>query len=215
MKHTCKFSILFLGLAIFFTNCGSKVYQGKAGFETTIVRGHAALAVLPFKISVDSKQSPDQINTESQDLSNKSLGYTAQKNAYISFLDQFGKQKYNVEFQDMDQTNALLRKNHIQYDELESHDKSELCILLGVDAIIWGDIHTSKPLIEESETTEKNSRKQIPNKTNASLKIYGQRDGQLVWSYNYDTPSVVGNNVQSLVRAMMRNVSLQFPYKKK
>ena len=87
--------------------------------------------------------------------------------------------------------------------------------MLGVDAIIWGDIHTSKPLIDESETTEKSSRKQIQNKTNASLKIYGQRDGQLVWNYNYDTPSVVGNNVQSLVRAMMRNVSLQFPYKKK
>jgi hypothetical protein len=214
MKHIGKLSIFFLGLAALIAGCGPKVYKGKPGFETTIVRGHELLAVLPFKISVDNKSS-DQINTESQDLSNKALGYTAQKNTYISFLDQFGKKKYNVEFQDAAQTNELLRKSHIQYDELESHDKSELCILLGVDAIVWGDIHSANPLLDESETTASNSRKKIPNKTKASIQIYGQRDGQQVWSYNYETPSVVGNNIQSVIRALMTDISSQFPYKKK
>lgn len=214
MKHTYKLSILFLGLVIFFASCGPKVYHGKTAFENRIVRGHEILAILPFKISADNKPSIDEINTESFDLSNKSLGYTTQKIAYISFLDQFGKKKYNVEFQDIDQTNALLRKNHIQYEDLESRDKSELCTLLGVDAIVWGDIHSSKPLIDESETTQNNSRKPIQNKVDSSIRIYSQRDGQPIWSYNYNVPVVAGNNVQSLIRGMMQNISLQFPYKK-
>ena len=214
MGQQYKFSMLFLGLILFLISCGPAAYRGKSNFETTIIKGRKTLAVLPFNIVTESKPI-DGIASQSQEYSNRQLGYTTQKNVYLSCLDQFGKKKYNVSFQDILYTGEILRKNHIQYEDIPLQDKAELCNMLGVDGVIIGDIHSATPLLDESETKPDNQRRPIPNKTNASLKIYDQRDVQLVWDYNYATPNVIGNNVQSITKAIMENISLKFPYKKK
>lgn len=214
MRQLSTLSIFTLGLIFLIAGCGPATYTGKSNFENTLIKGHNRLAVLPFQVGTDT-QPNDGFASQSLDYNNKQLGYTAQKSVYIACLDQFGKKRYNVDFQDILTTGELLRKNRIQYEDLVGQRKDYLSSMLNVDAVIMGEIHSEKPLIDESETKAADTRRAFPNKTTAVLRIYSQRDGQLVWDYTYSTPTVIGNNIQSVTKALMANISLKFPYMKK
>ena len=62
--------------------------------------------------------------------------YDIQSSAYTWLLQR--QEKFTVTFQDIDKSNALIKKAGIAYKDIKLTDKGELCKLLGVDAIISG-----------------------------------------------------------------------------
>ena len=62
--------------------------------------------------------------------------YDIQSSAYTWLLQR--QEKFTVTFQDIDKSNALIKKAGIAYQDITLNDKGELCKLLGVDAIISG-----------------------------------------------------------------------------
>jgi len=213
MKRGYTLSIILLGFVVFFIGCGQKIYKTQSNFEKTIIHTQKTVAVLPFRVS----SYEDQLGDENTMYQNKTMGYIAQTRVSVALLDQFAKKRYNIEFQDINKTNARLRDSHISYEELLTRDKSEICRLLGVDAVISGTVRSTITLADgvASALPGVDLRYGFPNRSEVSFTIHDQEDGQLLWQYDYKTATVVGNNIQALMAVTMRNVTARFPYKKK
>ncbi|MEO6690785.1 MAG: hypothetical protein ABIO44_00455, partial [Saprospiraceae bacterium] len=110
-------------------------------------------------------------------------GYAVQSNVYSAFLKEVSKNKYDIEFQDIDKTNALLKKNSIAYADLIGMDKGELCKILNVDGVISGDIRMSKPMSETSAVVLAVlvGASGTTNKTDVALTIHDKKDSKLLW----------------------------------
>src|SRR5690242_14963150 len=108
----------------------------------TLTAAHKTVAILPFKVSIDTKRlknvSVDMIQKNEQD---ESMEF--QKQLYIRLLQKSTDEHYTVGFQDADQTLALLAKAGIPIDSLSFHGKDEIAKILGVDAVLSGTINQS------------------------------------------------------------------------
>ena len=143
MKKTKTIAALFLLLIL--SACGPTIYK-TANFNNS-KSSVKILAFLPFNISIDGKRLPKGTSIETLKMFQEKTGYDIQIMAY-TFLKM--DEDYTVTFQDMDQTNALLKKENITFDKIVLQDKSELCKMLCVDGIISGKATMSRPMSEGS-----------------------------------------------------------------
>lgn len=199
-----------LFLLTILTACGPTIYKA-ANFDNskTTVK---TLAILPFNVSIDSKRLPKGTTIETLKESQEKTGYDIQGNSYTWFLQR--QKDYTVNFQDIDKTNALLRKANVTFDNIALQDKADLCKTLGVDAIISGKAAMSKPMSEGAAVAVGLlvGAWGATNKTTTSLTIHDAA-GALLWKYDYDASGTVGTSAESLTKALMKNASKKFPYR--
>jgi len=193
------------------TACGPTIYKA-ANFDnskTTI----KTLAILPFNVSIDSKRLPKGTTIETLKESEEKIGYSIQSNSYTWFLQR--QNNYSTSFQDIDKTNALLKKANITFNNIALQDKGELCKLLGVDGIISGKAAMSRPMSEGAAVAVGLlvGAWGATNKTSTSLTIH-DTNGALLWKYDYEASGSVGSSAENLTKALMKNASKKFPYKK-
>ena len=198
-------STLFL---VLLSACGPTIYKSQT-LETTKVK---TIAILPFDVSIDTKRLPKGVTIETLKQSEEKTGYDIQSKAYSWFLHR--SKDYTVTFQDVDKTNAILKKNNINYADMALQDKADLCKLLNVDAIISGKATLSKPMSEGGAIamTFLIGWGGATNKTTTSLTIHDVT-GSLLWKYDYEASGSVGSNSENLTNDLMRNASRKFPYK--
>ncbi len=203
---------LVLSFMTIFSSCGPTIYKA-ANFETS-KSTVKTLAILPFNVSIDSKRLPKGITIETLKESQEKTGYDMQSNSYTWFLQR--QKEYSTTFQDIDKTNAILKKTNITFDNIALQEKADLCKLLGVDGIISGKATMSKPMSEGGAiaTAVLLGGFGSTNKTATSLTIHDMTGG-LLWKYDYDASGSLGSNAESLTKALMKNASKNFPYKKK
>lgn len=201
--------IIFLATLI---SCGPTIYKA-SNFESSKAT-IKTLAILPFNVSIDSKRLPKGTTIETLKESQEKTGYDIQNNAYTWFIQR--QKDYSINFQDVDKTNALLKKNNISYEDIALQDKSELCKFLGVDGIISGKATMSKPMSEGAAVAVGLliGAWGSTNKTTTTLTIHDTQGG-LLWKYDYDASGSVGSSAESLTKALMKNASKKFPYKSK
>jgi hypothetical protein len=213
MKFKSQLSALAL-LLIILQGCAPTVFT--APNFATAKRGHKTVAVLPFDVSVLMKKLPKGVTPEQIKADEEKTAFTAQSQAYTYLLKQMGKDKYTVEFQDIDKTNALLLKNSLDYAGIKSKTKDEIAKILGVDAVMSGKIVMEKPMNEGAAialgllvgfwgST---------NKVNTASTIHTGSDGKLLWKYDWEASGSIGSSTESLTKALMKNVSKNFPYMK-
>jgi hypothetical protein len=126
------------------------------------------------------------------------------------------KNKYSVEFQDVDKTNSLLLKSGTAYEDIKALSKEEVCKLLGVDAVIGGKVITSKPMSDGAAIAVGLlvGAWGSTNKATASVTIHDKAESKLLWKYDFQYSGSVGSSTESLTNALMKNVSKKFPYKR-
>ena len=204
-------SIVTLFILTFLIGCAPTIYKA-ANFESSKATVKT-LAILPFTVSIDSKRLPKGITLETLKESQEKTGYDIQSHAYTWFLQR--QKGYTVTFQDIDRTNALLKKANITFENIALQDKGDLCRLLQVDGIISGKAILSKPMSEGgaialyilvgfSGST---------NKATTAMTIH-DASGLLLWKYDYEANGSIGSSSEGLTKALMKNVSKKFPYKK-
>lgn len=206
---TIKTTAAFL-LLVIFSSCGPTIYKA-----TTFDNSKATvktLAILPFNVSIDSKRLPKGITLETLKESEEKTGYEIQSNSYTWFLQR--QKEYSIAFQDIDKTNALLKKASIPFNNISTLDKGELCKILGVDGVISGKASISKPMSEGAAVAVGLlvGAWGSTNKTATSLTIH-DTNGNLLWKYDYDASGSVGSSTENLTKALMKNASKKFPYK--
>jgi hypothetical protein len=209
MKQIKKIAALFLMTIV--TSCGPTIYKA-ANFDQSKTK-IKTLAILPFNVSIDSKRLPKGTTIETLKESQEKTGYDIQSNSYTWFLQR--QNDYTITFQDIDKTNALLKNANISFDNIALQDKGELCKMLGVDGIISGKATMSKPMSEGAAVAVGLlvGAWGSTNKTATSLTIH-DASGALLWKYDYDASGSVGSSSESLTKALMKNASKKFPYKK-
>ena len=213
MKTLVRLSTLVLFLSLL-QGCSPTVFT--ATNFNTVKRSHKLVALLPFDVSITLKKLPKDVTMAQIKADEEKTAYTAQSHAYTYLLKEMGKDKYTVDFQDIDKTNALLKQNSLNYEALKAKTKDEIAKLLGVDAVLSGKIIMEKPMNEGAAIAVGilfgvwgNT-----NKITTALTVHDGKDGKLLWKYDWEASGSVGSSTESLTKNLMRNVSKNFPYKK-
>jgi hypothetical protein len=186
----------------------------------TITADHKTVAILPFKVTIDTKRLKN-VSMEAIQQNERDEALQFQKQFYIRLLQKSSELGYTVSFQDADQTLALLQKAGIPVDSLSFHTKDELATVLGVDALMSGTIMQSQPtsqgmalaqtfLVGFSGSTAR---------VDIGVMLHNGKDGQLLWNYDHtDSGSGFGgsmaNSVEAMVKSLLKKVAGNFPYKK-
>ncbi len=196
---------------ILFTGCAPSIYRA-TDFQT-VARGHKTIALLPFQVVMEAKKLPKNATLDIIRQQQQDNGYTIQSSAYSNLLKK--QHRITVEVQDVDKTNALLKKAGIAYEDLATLPKEELAALLNVDAVISGKVTLSSPM---SEGAAIGSLLLVgfagnTNKVTIALTIHERLAGKLLWKFDYKSAGSLYSSPESLTDDLMEWVSKKFPYK--
>ena len=206
-------NIFILSFSLLIFSCSPTIYK-----SNNLVASKGVVkqvAILPYTVSIDSKRLPKGMTIETLKASQEQTGYDMQNNSYTWFLKR--SKNYTVDFQDIDKTNAILRKANINsINDINSRGKDEICKLLGVDAIISGKATMSKPMSEGAAVAVGLliGAWGSTNNTTITLAIH-DNSSSLLWKYDWQANGSVGSSPERVTDALMRNASKRFPYNTK
>jgi hypothetical protein len=204
----------FLAVLVF-VGCAEPTIYTKPEFSD-VTKSHKKVAVLPFAVTIDSKNQSKDFTVEMARKAEKDEGYLFQQQIYTQFLKQQAKGRYTVEFQDVEYTNTVLNKRNITYDNVSTYTKSDLARMLEVDSVISGTIKRTKPM---SGTGAAVLGLLVgywgaTNEVNVSLNLYDGKSNDLLWKYDHVASGSVGSSPEGLAKSLMKGISKDFPYQK-
>jgi len=219
-------SIFAFGIiALILSGCASSKDFVTENFAT-IKNTHKKIAILPFGVqfqnpldySIQKKRNPIQ-ERHSYSKQEQEASLDAQKEFFIAVAKQVEKGRYEIAFQDFTRTNKILAENGIRIEDVKFQNKADLAKLLGVDAVIFGEliIKISRPTdrtMSISPIMMENTR--FNDGVETDVKLFDAASGEMVWSstlsnqpYNrMDTP-------HQLSTSLLSQVAKNLPYRTK
>ncbi|PXX23044.1 hypothetical protein [Arenibacter sp. ARW7G5Y1] len=198
------FTLLSLGVS-----AQKNIYTSEKFDELS--QDHNNLAIIPFLTNLELK---DEISSkELKDLEQKE-GYAVQDALETYFSKRKKKKKFSVEFQNIKNTNAILKQNGISYDNIDVYSVKELAQILGVNGIISGTLDLNV-LLSKGVPTEFSLLDYINGDSNygrIGVKISDGITGKLLWKYEKQINKKSGKNTTDLIDLMMKLASRKFPY---
>jgi hypothetical protein len=200
-------------VVVFLTACGPSIYLAQ-DFRSYAPK-HKKVAILPAAVTMElrpnqaRKTTAEQLSTMEQQ-----SGVNFQEKIYSWLLRRGQQRGYTVEFQDVTQTNSLLRESHIPYAELRTHSAQELAKILGVDAVLTTSVRTTKPMSDGAAVAVGLlvGAWGATNQANITVNINESDAGKLLWKYDYVASGSVFSSTENVVDMLMRNASKKFPY---
>ena len=185
----------------------------------TLAAGHKTLAIVPFKVTIDTRRLKD-VSLDVVHQNERDEGLQFQKQLYVRLLQKSTEDHYSVAFQDADQTVALLQKSGIPIDSLAFHTKDDIAKALGVDAILSGTINQSAPTSQGMALAQSvligfhGSTQRV----DINIMLHNGADAALLWSYDHTDSGggltgSVSNAVEGMVKSLLKKVAGNFPYK--
>ena len=180
-----------------------------------LAKDHKILAVIPFEANV--KLRPKQMKEMTgEDVARmeEQEGESVQSALFSYFLKRKDKHEFNVEFQDISRTNALLAKNGITYESMGEYTTEDLAKMLEVDGIVSGLLVTDKPM-SEGGAIALGILTGISAPTNSgkiAININDGATGELLWKYEKALSRDLGSDTNQIINALMRKASRKFPY---
>jgi hypothetical protein len=204
-----KFLTVVLGIFLF-SSCAT-IYQSPDLHSRTV--NHQKIAFLPFDVTIQYRKLPKNTSLDQIKEMEEDMGYVFQEQMYTRFLQKINY--YNVEFQDISQTNALLKKNDVVYSNYKEFTKTELAEILKVDAVISGKILTSKPMSTGGAIAlgVLTGYSAATNKVDVNVTVHDASDSKLLFKYDHSYSGGVGSSPEQLAKALMRHIEKNFPYR--
>ena len=211
-----KSTLGLVGLAtlMLLAGCATPTIYTVEEFETYQAE-HKTVAILPYTVQIELKKLPEGTTEADIQKMEKDEGFMFQKVLYSQFLQKYANGQYTVEFQDCDKTNTLLTRSDINYQNMARHTKDELATLLGVDALISGNIKRQKPMGTGAAIASTlifgfgNT-----NQVHVNMAIHDGATGNLLWSYDHEVSGGLGSSPEGLAKSLMKNIAKKFPYEK-
>jgi len=185
------------------------------------VKNHQSFAILPFNVNADVKELPEGVTMEMIEEGEKESGLELQTTMY-TYLSQKLKRK-NVEIQDVDKTNRILKKNNIDVENLLDYEPSELAEFLGVNAVFVHKVNTTEPLTskERQINVAINAATTIligrglgaKSKANINSRLYDAKTDKLIWSWDKDLKGGVTDADRAIKNFISAFININ-PYKK-
>ena len=177
---------------------------------------HETVAVLPFVTTIDRRNLKSGYDPEALDAAERDEAYLFQRQLYIQFLDRTEKDAYTVTFQPVDRTNVLMERAGITYDDLRAYTRDEIGSVLGVDAVISGEIRRANPVGTGAAVASAllAGVGSATNEVTVTMVVHDAETGGLVWAYDHVAQGSLGSSSERLARGLMRNSASKFPYKR-
>ncbi len=213
VKCTVFKTAFFLVASVLIAGCSATIYKNPKfhSYQSS----HRTLAILPFQVTIDPKKLPKDFTPQMAREAEKEEAYTFQQELYIRFLKRQSKGKYTINFQDVDETNALLAKAGVEYEDLRTYTKTELKRVLGVDAVLSGSIFRSRPM--STGWAMALLAVGLPfgktNRVDVNINIHDVNSGTLVWKYDHKASGSIGSSSQGVAESLMKNIAKKFPYR--
>ncbi|TKK67788.1 hypothetical protein FC093_13645 [Ilyomonas limi] len=175
---------------------------------------HKTVAILPFSATITYKRPPKNYDENAHKAEEKALTTDLQSSMYTFLLRKGGK--YSCTFQDVERTNALLKKAGV-YDRLDEMTQDSVCQILGVDAVIKAKYAYEKTASEGAAIAKTVLFGSLGSKTGSgglTMQIYNGTDGDLLWRFYKAMNDDVMSSTDELIERMMRKVARNFPYDK-
>ncbi len=207
-----KKTILSLLLLVSFFGTAQKNIYESSKFDA-LSESHQVLAILPFLARLELEQKTTQ---EEVDKLAEKEGYAVQDALETYFSRRKKRKKFNVEFQNIEDTNAVLAKNGITYENMDVYTTKELSKILGVDGIISGNLDLNI-LLSKGVDTDFSFLDYFKGNSDygrIGLKISDGNTGKLLWKYEKEITKKTGKNTSELIDRMMKLAAKRFPYDK-
>ncbi len=163
------------------------------------------IAILPFTIAMDTTNLPNGVTDNSVIRTSDINSYRFQRALHTWFMKK--RLKYKHVFQDISVSNDLLNKYG---DSVYGLSRQKLCTLLGVDAIIYGNVST----VNGRETVGHEVMSQFGldfgygNKIKIELNLYNFF-GTVLWKQAYQ--GSWASSPDKLIDKFMKKYSKSFP----
>lgn len=201
-----KTSLLLILIVTISAGCAKIYYSSDA---TTVAQKHQLIAIAPPSISIaPSKKIDGQALIEQQ----KTESINFQKEMYSWMLKRKMQGRINVEIQDVETTNAKLKK--AGYYDGTPLTPVEICEILGVDGAITSNYSLSKPM-SEGAAVALGLLVGVWGATNsatADLSIHDLKTKKMIWNFNHKMSGSTFSTPAQIVDALMRQASKKMPY---
>ncbi len=176
-------------------------------------QNHKLLAILPFSSQINLSTNVDSTTKTNLEVNEGEAVQDALESYFLKFKK---RKKFSVDFQNVEKTNALLSKNHIDHSNIDLYTSKELCDILGVDVIISGNIALNVLLSKGVKDEDFSLMDYFLGKSfgRIAIKLSDGISGKLLWKYEKDIDRKTGKNTKDLIDAMMRSAGRKFPYEK-
>lgn len=206
-----KLALLVSLLGVTYVSAQKNIYESSRFDELT--ESHEVLAILPFltQLKLEQKVSPSEVRNLAQ-----KEGYAVQDALETYFSKRKKRKKFNVEFQNIEDTNAILAQNNITYENIDVYTTKELSKILNVDGIISGNLDLNI-LLSKGVDTDFSLLDYFGGNSNygrIGLKISDSNTGKLLWKYEKEITKKTGKNTSELIDRMMKLAAKKFPYDK-
>ena len=204
--------VFFFCIPCFFWSNAQKDIFESSRFDM-LSEDHEVLAIVPFITQLELERSIS--SDELRELAKKE-GYAVQDALETYFSRRKKRKKFNVDFQNVEETNALLLRNGITYDNIDVQTVKELSEILGVDGIISGTLDLNV-LLSKGVSTDFSLLDYFRGNANfgrIGIKISDGATGKLLWKYEKVITKKTGKNTDELIDKMMKAASRKFPYDK-
>ncbi|MBO0329347.1 hypothetical protein [[Muricauda] lutisoli] len=204
-----KIVLVFILLTTAMASAQKNIYENLRFDELT--DDHEILAIVPFIAHLELKKAVDR--NELSVLAEKE-GYAVQNALETYFSKRKKRKKFNVDFQNIMNTNAILAQNNIHYDNIDTYTTQELCKILDVDGIISGNLNLNI-LLSKGVPTDFSILDYFSGNANygrIGVKISDGDTGKLLWKYENEISKKTGKNTTELIDKMMKTASRKFPY---
>lgn len=202
-------------LILFFTStialAQKNIYEHRRFDELSLE--HEVLAIVPFITNLDLENEVD--SNELAKLA-QTEGYAVQNALETYFSRRKKRKKFNVDFQNIKDTNAILSQNNITYADLDIYTTQQLCEILKVDGIISGTLKLNI-LLSEGVPTDFSLLDYFRGDADygrIGIKVSDGETGKLLWKYEKGITKKTGKNTTELIDKMMKIASRKFPYDK-
>lgn len=205
--------VVVLVVTLLVSACGPKIYMAQ-DFRSYVPK-HKVVAILPASVSIGLR--PNQAKNTSAEQMHQMQVQSAldyQSRIYAWLLRRNLQKQYTVDFQDVAQTNSVLRKANLTEEDMRTHSPQELAKLLGVDAVLTTNVQTSKPMSDGAAVAVGIlvGAWGATNQANITVNINDGDSGKLLWKYDFVAAGSVGSSPENIINALMRNASRKFPY---
>jgi len=204
-----RFFFILCLLSVFPAASQKNIYESRKFDELT--EEHNILAIIPFLTHLDLE---NDISKEELKAREEKEGYAVQNALETYFSQRKKRKKFSVDFQNTKNTNALLARNNIDYNNIDVHTVKELSEILGVDGIISGTLDLNV-LLSDGVDTKFNFLDYFLGDADygrIGVKISDGSSGKLLWKYEKEINRKSGKNTDDLIDQMMKLAARKFPY---
>ncbi len=208
MKKTIVLVLILLSCKAF---SQKKIYENPKFNELS--KNHKTLAIVPFiaKLELEQKLSPEEMMKLAE---REGLAVQNAFETYFSIRKK--RKKFDVKFQNIKNTNAILAQNNITYKNIDIYTVKQLSEILGVDGIISGNLNLNI-LLSKGVSTEFKFLDFFNGNSDygrIGVKVSDGSSGKLLWKYEIEITKKTGKNTTELIDKMMKLATKKFPYEK-